>query len=287
MTSNKTPPQTFPAKLLANKIRIEPTDDSNEIRELVIEIDHADFQCAAGQSIGVLAPLPQDSDEPFHLRWYSIADIPGKDHHGRPNVTICVRRVVTKHPITGETVRGLASNYLCDLKPGSSLNVAGPKGIAFPIPTDPTATLILIGAGTGIAPFRVFIKTLHRKYPEWKGAIRLFYGSRTGLDTLYRNDPSEDLQQYFDEETFKAFSALSPEPNWADPIAWDLAFSERGNEILSLIEKPNTYIYVAGREEVRKNLDTLFSKLLGSENRWNLMRQDLEKQNRWGELVYG
>ncbi len=284
--ASESKPETFPAKVLANKPRIKLADRAGEVRELIIEMERPDFHCEAGQSIGILTPLPADADEPFHLRWYSIADIPARDDRGNPNVTIMVRRIVTQDQMTGETIRGLSSNYLCDLAAGDRLEVTGPIGLAFPIPEDTTATLILIGAGTGIAPFRSFIKTLRRKHPDWSGLVRLFYGTRTGLDVLYMNDPNEDLQQYFDQETFDAFRALSPPPNWADPIAWDMAFSERGNELLELMDKPNTYIYVAGREPIRDHLDSLFGKLLGSANQWNLRKQALVAEKRWAELVY-
>lgn len=287
MTNDSTqPPRSFPARLLANKPRSDLSDAQSEIRELVIEVDEPSFNCSAGQSIGVLAPVPAGSDEPFYLRWYSIADIPDRDDQRRQSVTICVRRIVTKDPTTGEEVRGHCSNYLCDLESGAELTVCGPKGIAFPIPSDQTANLILIGAGTGIAPFRSFIKTLHRQHPNWSGVVRLFYGTQTGLDVLYANDPSDDLKQYFDQETFAAFKALSPAPNWADPIAWDLAFSERGNELLALMDDSKTYVYVAGRQETRDHLDSLFGKLLGSANLWSLKKQALVAAGRWAELIY-
>ena len=286
MHAQAQPPKTVPAKVVVNKSRIKPSDESNEVRELVIEIDDPSFKCEAGQSIGVLAPVPSDSDEPFHLRWYSIADIPTKDHHGRPNLTLSVRRVIVDNRDTGRTEKGLASNYLCDLQPGDALEVAGPHGIPFPIPGDKTATLVLIGAGTGIAPFRSFIKTLYRQHPDWQGPVYLFYGTRNGLDVLYTNDPDADLTQYFDQETFEAFKVLSPKVNWADPISWDLAFSERGNELLEMMQKPNTYVYVAGREEIGRHLDSLFAKLLGSANQWQLQKQELKAAERWAEILY-
>lgn len=172
------------------------------------------------------------------------------------------------------------------MQPGAKLNVAGPYGIPFPLPQEPDATLILIGTGTGIAPFRTFVKTLHRKHPDWQGVVRLFYGTRNGLDVLYANDPSADVTQYFDQETFDAFKALCPAPHWADPISWDMAYSERGNELLPLMDKPNTYVYLAGREEISHHLDNLFSKLLGSSNLWALKKSELRTAKRWAELLY-
>ena len=56
---------------------------------------------------------------------------------------------------------------------------------------------------------------------------RLLYGARSGLELLYMNDKRDDFSLYYDEESFEAFQALSPRPNWADPIAWDHAIEER------------------------------------------------------------
>ena len=42
--------------------------------------------------------------------------------------------------------------------------------------------------GTGIAPFRAFVKHLYRDIGDWRGQVRLFYGARSGLELLYMND---------------------------------------------------------------------------------------------------
>jgi len=277
----------YPAVLVSTKQLMHQSDNKrDEIRELVIEVRRPEFSCKVGQSIGVLAPMPPSTRQPYHLRWYSIADIPHQSKAGYPCFTICVRRRMYKKTDTGLLYKGITSNFLCDLKPGDHFSVTGPYGLAFKPPKEHDATLILIGTGTGIAPFRAFMKHLHQKVPDWSGTVRLFYGVQNGLDVLYQNDPSDDVMQYFDKETYEAFKALCPPPHWADPIAWDMAFSERGDELIRLLDDAKTHVYVAGLEQIRNQLDALMSALMGGDKKWMDKKHALALEGRWVELVY-
>ncbi|MDH3410008.1 MAG: ferredoxin-NADP reductase [Gammaproteobacteria bacterium] len=266
--------------------RITPEDADVEIRELMLEVDRADFEFAAGQSIGVVTPGPHDLSHDFHFRLYSVADTPSRSEAGKPRITIAVRRVTYIDDYSGERYDGTSSNYLCDLRQGDRLIITGPYGYAFEVPDDKDANLILIGAGTGIAPFRAFVKHIYRDVKDWRGKVRLFYGANTGLELFYMNEHRDDFEQYYDEDTFEAFSALSPRPNWADPIAWDYALEGRSEEILEMLDDPKTYIYIAGLEDVRDELDEVFSRMTGSSDRWQQRRAELVAGGRWTELLY-
>lgn len=275
----------FEATVLSSE-RITPGDADVEIREFVLEVDRTDFEYAAGQSIGVLTPGPHDLGHDYHFRLYSVADTPSRSDNDKPCITIVVRRVTYIDDYSGERFAGISSNYLCDLKQGDKLVITGPYGFAFEVPEDRDANLVLIGAGTGIAPFRAFVKHIYHDVKGWRGKVRLFYGAQTGLELIYMNEYRDDFEQYYDEDTFEAFSALSPRPNWADPIAWDYCLEDRSEEIIEMLDDPKTYIYVAGLEDVRDELDDVFSKLTGSEKRWQQRRAELVAGGRWTELLY-
>jgi len=261
-----------------------PAQAPVEIRELVLEVaGSSGFE--VGQSIGVIAPGDTAFGKKEHFRLYSIADIPEK-LGGSERVKIAVKRVSYIDDYSGERYEGLASNYLCNLDVGEGLTVAGPYGTPFRLPAEKDANLILIGMGTGIAPFRAFVKLLYTREPDFKGAVRLFYGAKSGLELIYMNSELDDFTEYYDRETFEAFKALSPRPHWEDPIAWDGAIRSRGEEIWKMLLDHKTYVYVAGLEVVRDQLDKVFSSLAETPEAWKRRKAELEAGNRWVELLY-
>jgi ferredoxin--NADP+ reductase len=269
----------YQATVVSNE-RITSKQSDEEVRELVLDVERADFPFRVGQSIGVIAPGSPEFGQKHHFRLYSVADLPDVES-GKPRIKICVRRCNYIDEYSGEEYKGIASNYLCDRRTGDTLTMTGPFGLAFEVPEELDANLILIGTGTGIAPFRAFVKHLYGSVPEWKGRVWLFYGAKSGLELLYMNDEKNDFAQYYDRQTFEAFQALSPRPNWADPIAWDQAIAERGEELWKMLSDAKTYVYVAGLEKMRDELDAVFATLAGSKKKWQLRKAELIAGQRW------
>lgn len=259
--------------------------DIDEIRELVLDIaDGPGLQ--VGQNVGVIAPGDAEFGNDEHLRLYSIADVPERQPNGAQRVKIAVKRVSYIDEYSGERYQGRASNYLCDLTEGQSLTLTGPYGAPFRLPESDDANLILIGMGTGIAPFRAYVRLLYTERPNFNGAVRLFYGARSGLELIYMNDERDDFSQYIDKETFQAFKAVSPRPHWSDPIAWDQAITERGMEIWTMLLDHRTHVFVAGLEEIRDHLDEVFSSIVDSPQEWQRRKAELQAGGRWTELLY-
>ena len=277
--------QRFQATVVSSE-RITPEESDVEVRELTLDIQQPDFELQLGQSVGVISPGTKEFGQKHHFRLYSVADLPERGASGLPRIKIAVRRVSYVDKYSGEQYPGVSSNYLCDLAAGDSITMAGPYGLAFEVPEEMDANLILIGTGTGIAPFRAFVKHLYQNVPEWKGTITLFYGAQSGLELLYMNDERDDFAQYYDSDTFEAFKALSPRPTWAAPIDWEAALAQRGEKLWTLLGQPNTYVYVAGLEKMRGELDVAFSEIAGSGEKWARRRAELAAGGRWVELLY-
>jgi ferredoxin--NADP+ reductase len=264
--------------------RLTPKD-TDEVREIMLEVNEKDFTCEVDQSFGVLVDTNGEFGPRQHHRLYSVADLPS-NKKGKTQITMLVKRCFYVDEFNGEKYDGIASNYLCDRKKGDVINITGPFELPFKIPDDKTANLLLIGMGTGIAPFRAFVKHIYTHEKDWKGKIRLFYGARSGLELLYLNEKDGDLTNYYDETTFEAFHALSPRPHWSDPISLDAALEERAEEILEMLGQANTYIYVAGYEKVKENLDRAFSNIMGSKEKWALRKAELVAGRKWAEIIY-
>ncbi len=255
------------------------------MRELLLEVERPGFEFKVDQSFGVLVDAPGDFGNQYHHRLYSVADLPAKSN-GKQQLTMLVKRCSYVDEFSGEMHKGVASNYLCDRKPGDRISITGPHRLPFVVPEDKTANLILIGMGTGIAPFRAFIKNIYKNVGDWQGKVRLFYGARSGLELLYLNDQDGDLTNYYDEATFKAFHAISPRPHWSDPIALDAAIEARAAEIIEMLSQANTYIYVAGYEQILGMLNKAFANILGSKEKWETRKAELVAGNKWAEIIY-
>ncbi len=274
----------YKAEVLSSE-RITP-ESTDEIRHIVLGIKDATFHYLEGQSIGVLTPGPHEFGQEHHLRLYSIANAREGENQEMAKVSICVRRCFYIDDVSGERYPGISSNYLCDSTPGDEVKIAGPYGRQFLPPRDNTCNLLMIGVGTGIAPFRAFIKHIYEERETWVGKVRLFFGAKTGMEMLYRNDLNNDLALYYDKETFEAFEAISPRPAFDEPADIETTVSQRADEVWEMIQDPKTYIYVSGLSKLEETLDEVLSRTAGSEEQWKARKAELIKDGRWLTLYY-
>jgi sulfite reductase (NADPH) flavoprotein alpha-component len=116
-------------------------------------------------------------------RLYSIASSP-KAHPGE--VHLCVG--VVRAQVAGRLRRGVASTFLAERVPlGTHVPVFVQPSAHFGVPEDGNAPLIMVGPGTGIAPFRAFLE--ERQARGDKGRNWLFFGDqRRAKDYLYADE---------------------------------------------------------------------------------------------------
>lgn len=265
--------------------RITPAK-MDEVRNLTIHIADANFNYQVGQSIGVIIPGPHPFGNANHLRLYSIAGASPTPVECGTAFDLCVRRCFYVDEVSGERYPGIASNRLCDAKHGEQIILTGPYGGLFKVPMNNDGNLLMIGTGTGIAPFRAFLQQVYKQHGEWKGQVRLYYGARTGMEVLYHNEKNTDLSLYYDQATFKAFEGLSKRPWLDEGNAIEQTLHQHAKDIWQLIQDEHTYVYLAGLERISTALDEVMAKTIDSSSRWRWTRQDLTEHGRWFELLY-
>ena len=196
------------------------------------------FDGRVGQLLRVRAP--GQFGQLWHERLYSIADLEPINRE-QAGFELLVRRCHVIDDFNGERYDGVASNHLCGLPPGGEIKFVGPFGHPFEIPEDRSAGLLMIGMGTGIAPFRGLVRRIYDELGGWEGPVRLFHGARCGLEMLYQNDENGDLGLYYDQPTFKAFKALSPRPHFASRRRSTEALLDASTEVWTMLTELAQY----------------------------------------------
>lgn len=285
MSTSETDLNTAVEAVLLESIRIT-SPETDEVREISMVVDDPAFRAIAGQTIGVVVEGDKAFGSRPHIRRYSITNVSSRPLEEDVEISILVRRCFYIDEFNGEVYPGVASNFLCDARPGQKITLLGPYKSIFKIPASTDANLLMIGAGTGIAPFRTLIQRIYKQGMGWRGQVRLFYGARNGMDLLYMNDHNNDLSNYYDEETFKAFNALSERPLSDEKDALEQSISMHIDEAWELMGRSNTYIYLAGLQKTAGATDVIMAEKAGSEQAWSVLKKELLKEGRWSEFLY-
>jgi sulfite reductase (NADPH) flavoprotein alpha-component len=141
---------------------------------------------AAMQKFSGVRPDPEafiEALDPLQPRLYSIASSPRLDPK---KIALTVDTV--RYPVDGRTRLGVASTFLADrVSAGDRIKVYIQKAQHFGLPADPSTPIIMIGPGTGIAPFRAFLH--ERMASKAPGRNWLFFGhQRSNYDFFYEDE---------------------------------------------------------------------------------------------------
>lgn len=126
----------------------------------------------------LIAPLRK-----LQPRLYSISSSP-KAHPGEVHLTVGIVR----YEEGGRQIKGVCSTYLADrVEAGGHVPVFIHKSPSFRLPADLSRPVIMVGPGTGVAPFRAFLE--ERRATGASGKNWLFFGDqRSTCDFLYREE---------------------------------------------------------------------------------------------------
>ena len=234
---------------VAGNVRVTEVGTDYDTHHIVLDFGAMPFPVLEGQSIGVLPPGVDASGRPHHARQYSIASPRNGERPGYNNVSLTIKRVLEDHQ--GRPVRGVASNFMCDLKVGDKLQVIGPFGTSFLMPNHPKSHIVMICTGTGSAPMRAMTEWRRRLRNSGKfegGKLLLFFGARTKEELPYFG-PLQTLPKDFIDINF----AFSRELGRPKRYVQDL-MRERAPDLAALLADPNAYFYVCGLKAMEEGV---------------------------------
>lgn len=180
-----------------------------------------------------------------------------------PSVATITYSVLTEQAKSGQGIyRGVASSYLSILQTDDPIYVAiKPSHAHFHLPTDAkNEPVIMVAAGTGIAPFRGFIQEraelIGKKRCKLAPAV-LYYGCRhIGVDDLY----ADELAAWEKTGAVVVKRAYSREPDFDYKYVQDALWADR-EQVQSLWQK-NAKIYVCGSRALSDGVDEMLLRVL-------------------------
>jgi benzoyl-CoA 2,3-dioxygenase component A len=261
---------------VVGNVRVTQVGTDYDTHHVVLDFGAVPFPVLEGQSIGVLPPGAEANGRPHHARQYSIASPRNGERPGYNNVSLTVKRVLEDHQ--GKPVRGVASNYLCDLQVGDKVQVIGPFGASFLMPNHPRSHIVMICTGTGSAPMRAMTEWRRRLRSSGKfegGKLMLFFGARTQEELPYFG-PLQKLPKDF----IDIHLAFSRTPGAPKRYVQDL-MRERAADLAPLLSDPNAYFYVCGLKAMEEGVVLALSEVARQAGlSWDTVGQGLKREGR-------
>jgi sulfite reductase (NADPH) flavoprotein alpha-component len=221
-----------------------------------------------------------ESLDPLQPRLYSIACSP-KIEPRRVALTVDAVR----YQIDKRRRLGVASTFLAErIAPGTKLKAYLQKAQSFALPQDPTVPIIMIGPGTGIAPFRAFLH--ERMAAKAPGRNWLFFGhQRHDYDFFY-----EDELAGMNAAGFLSRLSLAWSRDGTRKFYVQDCMRQSGRDLWSWIAE-GAHIYVCGAITMGKDVERALLEVIGehgarSSDQAGAFLAELKKSGRYQTDVY-
>ena len=269
-------PQPYIEATVTGNVRVTEVGSDYDTHHIVLDFGNTPFPVLEGQSLGIIPPGVDARGKTHHARQYSIASPRNGERAGYNNVSLTIKRVLEDHD--GQPVRGVGSNYMCDLAVGDKVKVIGPFGASFLMPNHPKSHIVMICTGTGSAPMRAMTEWRRRLAASGKfegGQLKLFFGARTREELPYFG-PLQKLPQEFIDIHF----AFSRTPGAPKTYVQDL-LRQDAQALAPLLSDPNAYFYVCGLKAMEEGVLAALKDVAEAAGQdWAQVAQDLRANGR-------
>jgi len=282
-----------PGKVISTK-RIVGPKATGETCHIIIE-HGGKLPYWEGQSFGVIPPGTRAKDgKPHSVRLYSIAASRYGDDMTGNTSSLCVRRATYWCPelqADDPAKKGVCSNFLCDTGPGDEVKMTGPSGKVMLLPEqNPDTDIIMVATGTGIAPYRSFVRRLFtEKTPAgtaYSGTAWLFLGVANG-DALLYDDEWQQTKAAF-PDNFRLDYALSREQTnkSGGKMYIQDKVQEYADEIFDRLDS-GAHIYFCGLKGMMPGIQDMLKEVCESKNiAYDEWLKGLKKSKQWHVEVY-
>lgn len=229
---------------------LDPATFKQDPRFMSLEAFIKAFKPTAEHTLKLLDLLP-----PLLPRFYSIASSPKK---APGHIDLLIAPV--GHDSTSIAMKGVASDFLCETAEIKStpIPIFIQKSAHFYLPSCPSTPLIMIGPGTGIAPFRAFLQERHSMGAS--GENLLFFGERHSAYNYTYQDYIQALEKEGFIKAFTAFSRDGKNKRYVQHL-----MLEQAKDLFEQIDSHGAHIYICGdakmmAKQVRETLITIISQ---------------------------
>lgn len=187
-------------------------------------------------------------------RFFSISSS-NRAHPGHVHITAAV--VAEDKPYNGGTLEGVCTHYLARLQEGDSVAIFLRQS-AFRLPKDPAKPVVMVGPGTGLAPFRAFLqeRVALQEGGSTLGPALTFFGCRRPDSDFIYEEEMREFERAGVTQLQVAFSRVGGAKRY---VQHDLA--ERGREVWQWLSGKRGYMYVCGDAKHMAKVSMFLSSL--------------------------
>jgi len=263
------------AKVTGN-MRVTELGRDYDTHHIVLDLGRTPFPVLEGQSIGVIPPGVDAAGRPHKVHQYSVSSPRDGERQGFNFLSLTLKRVLQDRQ--GNPVRGVASNYLCDLKVGDQVPLIGPFGTSFLMPNHPGSHIVMICTGTGASPMRAMLLRRYRQRtsPDFaRSKLMLFFGARTQEELPFFGRLHRLPKNFIDVNL-----AFSRNPGQPKCYVQDL-MRARAADLAKLLADEDSYFYVCGLKAMEEGVVLALSDIAeGAGLTWETVGAALKREGR-------
>lgn len=251
--------------------RLTDEASDSDVRHIILDMGGLPFPVLEGQSVGIIPPGTDNEGKPHLPRLYSVSSPRDGERPNFHNISLTIKR----------EPHGVCSNYVCDLNSGDTVQLTGPFGATFLLPSDPETHLLMICTGTGSAPFRGFTMRRQRENPSLKQSLTLVFGARRPEELPYFG-PLNKIPDGFMNKLF-AFSRQKAGPK---QYVQD-RLRDEADAVATLLQDPKGHIYICGLKAMEQGVEEALSDIarqIGMD--WAELRDTMREDGRYHVETY-